>query len=164
MTNRQLFLQNIAQTSGFPLALEIQKAEGVYLFNDTKKYIDLISGIAVSNVGHRHPKVVAAIKNQVDMYLHLMVYGEYVQSPQVQLAEALCKTLKGTGLDNVYFTNSGTEAVEGAADAAGDAVEAAKDAADAIQRARMAAAAAVAAAKRKLALKQIKFGGVEKKE
>lgn len=114
MTNRQLFLQNIAQTSGFPLALEIQKAEGVYLYSDTKKYIDLISGIAVSNVGHRHPKVVAAIKNQVDMYLHLMVYGEYVQSPQVQLAEALCNTLKGTGLDNVYFTNSGTEAVEGA--------------------------------------------------
>ena len=114
MTNRQLFLQNIAQTSDFPLALEIQKAEGVYLYSDTKKYIDLISGIAVSNVGHRHPKVVEAIKNQVDSYLHLMVYGEYVQSPQVLLAEALCKTLKGTVLDNVYFTNSGTEAVEGA--------------------------------------------------
>jgi acetylornithine/succinyldiaminopimelate/putrescine aminotransferase len=114
MTNRQLFLQNIAQTSDFPLALEIHKAEGVYLYSNTKKYVDLISGIAVSNVGHRHPKVVEAIKNQVDSYLHLMVYGEYVQSPQVHLAEALCKTLKGTGLDNVYFTNSGTEAVEGA--------------------------------------------------
>jgi acetylornithine/succinyldiaminopimelate/putrescine aminotransferase len=114
MTNRQLFLQNIAQTSDFPLALEIKKAEGVYLYSDTKKYIDLISGIAVSNVGHRHPKVVEAIKNQLDSYMHLMVYGEYVQSPQVHLAEALCKTLKGIGLDNVYFTNSGTEAVEGA--------------------------------------------------
>lgn len=114
MTTRQLFLQNVAQTSDFPLALEIQKAEGVYLYSETQKYIDLISGIAVSNVGHRHPKVVEAIKNQVDSYLHLMVYGEYVQSPQVHLAEALCKTLKGTGLDNVYFTNSGTEAVEGA--------------------------------------------------
>ncbi len=114
MTTRQLFLQNVAQTSDFPLALEIQKAEGVYLFSETKKYIDLISGIAVSNVGHRHPKVVEAVKNQVDSYMHLMVYGEYVQSPQVHLADALCKTLKGTGLDNVYFTNSGTEAVEGA--------------------------------------------------
>lgn len=114
MTTRQLFLQNVAQTSDFPLALEIQKAEGIYLYSETQKYIDLISGIAVSNVGHRHPKVVEAIKNQVDSYMHLMVYGEYVQSPQVHLAEALCKTLKGTGLDNVYFTNSGTEAVEGA--------------------------------------------------
>ncbi|MDZ7936732.1 MAG: aminotransferase class III-fold pyridoxal phosphate-dependent enzyme [Emticicia sp.] len=114
MTTRQLFLQNVAQTSDFPLALEIQKAEGVYLYSETQKYIDLISGIAVSNVGHRHPKVVEAIKNQVDSYMHLMVYGEYVQSPQVHLAEAICKTLQGTGLDNVYFTSSGTEAVEGA--------------------------------------------------
>lgn len=114
MTTRQLFLQNVAQTSDFPLALEIQKAEGIYLYSDTKKYIDLISGIAVSNVGHRHPKVVEAIKKQVDSYMHLMVYGEYVQTPQVHLAEAICQTLLGTGLDNVYFTNSGTEAVEGA--------------------------------------------------
>lgn len=120
MTHRQIFLQNIAQTSDFPLALEIEKAEGVYLYGKNTKYIDLISGIAVSNVGHRHPKVVEAIKNQVDKYMHLMVYGEYVQSPQVQLAEALVKTLasfqtsSGLTLDNVYFTNSGTEAVEGA--------------------------------------------------
>lgn len=114
MTTRQLFLQNVAQTSDFPLALEIQKAEGIYLYGETTKYIDLISGIGVSNVGHRHPKVVEAIKNQVDNYMHLMVYGEYVQTPQVNLAEAICKTLVGTGLDNVYFTNSGTEAVEGA--------------------------------------------------
>lgn len=114
MTNRQLFLQNIAQTSDFPLALEIEKAEGIYLYSKEKKYIDLISGIAVSNVGHRHPKVVEAIKNQVDKYMHLMVYGEYIQSPQVLLAEALISTLSKTKLDNVYFTNSGTEAVEGA--------------------------------------------------
>ena len=114
MTNRQLFLQNIAQTSDFPLALEIEKAEGVYLYSKNKKYVDLISGIAVSNVGHRHPKVVDAIKEQVDKYMHLMVYGEYIQSPQVLLAEALINTLTGTKLDNVYFTNSGTEAVEGA--------------------------------------------------
>jgi acetylornithine/succinyldiaminopimelate/putrescine aminotransferase len=120
MTQRQIFLQNLAQTSEFPLALEIEKAEGIYLYGTHTKYIDLISGIAVSNVGHRHPKVVEAIKNQVDKYMHLMVYGEYVQSPQVQLAEALAKTLSefqtssGLSLDNVYFTNSGTEAVEGA--------------------------------------------------
>ncbi|MEA5138196.1 aspartate aminotransferase family protein [Arcicella rigui] len=120
MTHRELFLKNVAQTSDFPLALEIEKAEGVYMYGkDGKQYMDLISGIGVSNVGHRHPKVVEAIKNQVDKYLHLMVYGEYVQSPQVELAEALVKTLvpkveNVQPLDNVYFTNSGTEAVEGA--------------------------------------------------
>lgn len=120
MTQRQIFLQNLAQTSDFPLALEIEKAEGIYLYGKHTKYMDLISGIAVSNVGHRHPKVVESIKNQVDKYMHLMVYGEYVQSPQVQLAEALVKTLatfqtsSNLRLDNVYFTNSGTEAVEGA--------------------------------------------------
>ncbi len=114
MTQRQLFLQNLAQTSNFPLAIEIESAEGIYLFGKERKYMDLISGIAVSNVGHRHPKVVEAIKNQVDKYLHLMVYGEYIQSPQVKLAVALVKTLEGTNLDNVYFTNSGTEAIEGA--------------------------------------------------
>jgi acetylornithine/succinyldiaminopimelate/putrescine aminotransferase len=120
MTQRQIFLQNLAQTSDFPLALEIEKAEGIYLYGKDKKYMDLISGIAVSNVGHRHPKVVEAIKNQVDKYMHLMVYGEYVQSPQLQLAEALVNTLANfqtsskLKLDNVYFTNSGTEAVEGA--------------------------------------------------
>lgn len=120
ITHRELFLKNVAQTSDFPLALEIEKAEGVYMYGkDGKQYMDLISGIGVSNVGHRHPKVVEAIKNQVDKYLHLMVYGEYVQSPQVELAEALVKTLvpkveNVQPLDNVYFTNSGTEAVEGA--------------------------------------------------
>nr|WP_211321241.1 aspartate aminotransferase family protein [Arcicella aurantiaca] len=120
MTHRELFLKNVAQTSDFPLALEFERAEGIYMYDKTGKgYIDLISGIGVSNVGHRHPKVVEAIHNQVDKYLHLMVYGEYVQSPQVLLAEALCKTLVHSAgakpvLDNVYFTNSGTEAVEGA--------------------------------------------------
>ena len=119
MTQRQLFLQHLAQTSEFPLSLEIERAEGMYLYGtDGKKYMDLISGIGVSNVGHRHPKVTEAIHNQVDKYLHLMVYGEYVQSPQVALAEALVKTCANSTaekpLDNVYFTNSGTEAVEGA--------------------------------------------------
>ena len=126
VTNRQLFFQHIAQTSDFPVALEIERAEGVFLFGTGgERYMDLISGIAVSNVGHRHPQVLAAIQAQLDKYLHLMVYGEYVQSPQAQLAEALAQTLTGPRfahlpkhtdgpLDTVYLTNSGTEAVEGA--------------------------------------------------
>jgi acetylornithine/N-succinyldiaminopimelate aminotransferase len=119
--NRQLFLNNLAQTSDFPLALEFTYAEGSFLFDKKNKpYLDFISGISVSNVGHRHPKVIKAIKKQVDSYLHQMVYGEYIQSPQVQLAQALVKTLEnfdttsGEKIDNIYFTNSGTEAVEGA--------------------------------------------------
>lgn len=111
---RQLFLQHVAQTSDFPLMLEIEKAQGIYLYDvHGKSYIDLISGIGVSNVGHRHPKVVEAIKSQVDKYLHVMVYGEYIQSPQVQLAKALSDTLPES-LDMVYLVNSGSEAVEGA--------------------------------------------------
>ena len=114
ITHRQLFFQHVAQTSDFPLALEIDRAEGVYLHgHNGQAYIDLISGIGVSNVGHRHPNVLAAIQEQLDHYLHLMVYGEYVQSPQTQLAHALSQTLPAS-LSNVYFTNSGTEAVEGA--------------------------------------------------
>ncbi|RFS14818.1 aspartate aminotransferase family protein [Emticicia sp. C21] len=121
MNHRQIFLQNIAQTSDFPLALEIEKAEGIYLYGKNgERYMDLISGIGVSNVGHRHPNVVNAIKSQVDKYMHLMVYGEYIQQPQVMLADAITMTLvnfqttSGLTLDNVYFTNSGAEAVEGA--------------------------------------------------
>lgn len=114
LTHRQLFFQHVAQTSAFPLALEIERAEGIYLYGSTgQRYMDLISGIGVSNVGHRHPQVLQAIQEQLDKYLHLMVYGEYVQSPQTQLAHALCQTLPPT-LSNVYFTNSGAEAVEGA--------------------------------------------------
>jgi putrescine aminotransferase len=113
-TERQLFLNHLAQTSDFPLSLEIDKAEGIYMYDKKgKSYMDLISGIGVSNVGHRHPKVVEAIKNQADKYLHLMVYGEYIQSPQVQLAHALSSTLPNQ-LSSVYFVNSGSEAVEGA--------------------------------------------------
>jgi acetylornithine/succinyldiaminopimelate/putrescine aminotransferase len=118
---KSLFLKNLAQTSDFPLALEFVYAEGSFLFDKNQKpYLDLISGISVSNVGHRHPKVVESIKNQVDQYLHQMVYGEYIQSPQIKLASALVQTLKNFKtkedfyIDNVYFTNSGTEAVEGA--------------------------------------------------
>ena len=115
VTNRQLFFQHIAQTSDFPLGLEIDRAEGVFLYENGGQtaYMDLISGIGVSNVGHRHPRVLAAIHNQLDKYLHLMVYGEYVQTPQTELAQALADTLPSS-LNTVYFTNSGTEAVEGA--------------------------------------------------
>lgn len=114
MNNRQLFLQHLAQTTDFPLMIEVEKAEGVYLFGpNNEKYLDLISGIGVSNVGHRHPKVLEAIHHQLDKYLHLMVYGEFVQTPQVALAKALCDTLPAH-LDNVYLVNSGSEAVEGA--------------------------------------------------
>jgi len=114
LSQRQLFLNHIAQTSETPLSLEIEKAEGVYLVDTSgKKYLDLISGISVSNVGHRHPKVVQAIKDQVDKYMHLMVYGEYIQSPQVQLAKALAEHLP-SDLSSVYFVNSGSEAIEGA--------------------------------------------------
>jgi acetylornithine/succinyldiaminopimelate/putrescine aminotransferase len=114
MNNRQLFLQNLAQTTDFPLLIEVEKAEGIYLFGPKgEEYIDLISGIGVSNVGHRHPLVLEAIQEQLDKYLHLMVYGEYVQSPQTKLAQALCETLP-SHLDNVYLVNSGSEAIEGA--------------------------------------------------
>jgi acetylornithine/succinyldiaminopimelate/putrescine aminotransferase len=114
LSHRQLFLNHLAQTTYFPLLLEIERAEGVYMFAPNgKKYMDLISGIGVSNVGHRHPNVVEAIKKQVDQYLHLMVYGEYVQAPQTLLAQALVNSLP-SDLNNVYFTNSGSEAIEGA--------------------------------------------------
>lgn len=114
LSHRQLFQQFLAQTSEFPLMTEVESAEGVYLYTpEGKKIIDLISGIGVSNIGHRHPEVVKAIKDQVDKYLHVMVYGEFVESPQVKLAEALAATLPPT-LNNVFLVNSGSEAVEGA--------------------------------------------------
>lgn len=107
-------MAHLAQTTDFPLAIEVVKAEGVYLYGPNgERYLDLISGIGVSNVGHRHPKVTAAIHQQVDTYLHLMVYGEYIQSPQTLLAKALVDTLPPS-LDNVYLVNSGSEAIEGA--------------------------------------------------
>lgn len=114
MNQRELFFRHVAQTSTAPLALEIVKAEGSCLWDaDGKEYIDLIAGISVCNVGHRHPRVVKAIKKQVDEYLHLLVYGELVQSPQVQYARLITDHLPGS-LNSVYFTNSGAEAVEGA--------------------------------------------------
>lgn len=114
LTQRQLFLQHMAQTTDFPLSLEIERAEGLYLYDKQgKKYMDLISGISVSNVGHRHPKVLQAIQSQLDKYLHLMVYGEYIQAPQVQLAKLLADLLP-PNLNCSYFVNSGSEAVDGA--------------------------------------------------
>lgn len=114
MTQRELFFRHVGQTSDFPLALEIYKAKDIYLYGKNKKrYIDLISGISVSNIGHRHPKVINAIRNQLSKYLHLMVYGEFVQTPQTKLAQALVSTLPKK-LDSVFFVNSGSEAVEGA--------------------------------------------------
>lgn len=111
---RQLFLQHQAQTSDFPLMIEVEKAVGIYMYgSEGQRYIDLISGIGVSNVGHRHPKVIRAIHDQLDKYMHLMVYGEFVQAPQVQLAHALSETLPKR-LNNTYLLNSGAEAVEGA--------------------------------------------------
>jgi acetylornithine/N-succinyldiaminopimelate aminotransferase len=114
LTLRQLFLTNNAQTTGFPLLLEFERAAGVYMYDsEGKAFMDLISGIGVSNLGHSNPYVINAIKEQLDKYMHLMVYGEYVQTPQVRFAEKLVSLLPNN-LQSVYFTNSGTEAVEGA--------------------------------------------------
>lgn len=114
LSHKQLFLLNTAQTSDFPRLLEVEKAEGCYLIDTSgKKYLDLVSGFAVSNLGHRHPKVIEAIKNQLDKYLHVTVYGEYIQAPQVLFAEKLNSVLP-ENLSSVYFTNSGAEATEGA--------------------------------------------------
>lgn len=114
MNQRELFLKHVAQTSPAPLALEIVKAEGCRMWDAAgKEYIDLIAGISVCNVGHRHPKVLAAIHEQLNKYMHLIVYGEFVETPQVQYAKLLTEHLPAT-LNSVYFTNSGTEATEGA--------------------------------------------------
>ncbi len=113
LTNRQLFLLHLGQTSVAPMMLEIVRAEGIFIYgHDGKKYYDLISGVSVSNTGHGHPKVVEAVKNQVDLYMHLMVYGEFIQSPQVGYATRLSEFLPAT-LNSCYFVNSGSEAVEG---------------------------------------------------
>jgi len=114
ISHRQLFLDHVAQTSDFPLMLEIVKAHGIYMYDkENKPYIDLISGVSVSNIGHTHPKVVEAIKGQSEKYMHLMVYGEYIQAPQVEYAQKITSQLP-ENLDSVYFVNSGSEAIEGA--------------------------------------------------
>jgi acetylornithine/succinyldiaminopimelate/putrescine aminotransferase len=114
ISNRQLFLNHIAQVSPKPMELEIIRAKGIYLYDiNEKSYIDFISGISVSNIGHCHPHVVKAIQEQSEKYMHLMVYGEYVQSPQIQLAKSLTDLLP-ENLNSIFYTNSGTEATEGA--------------------------------------------------
>ncbi len=114
MNIRSLFLNHLAQTSPSPLALDIASAKGNYLYdNDGNKYLDLIGGISVCNTGHGHPNVVAAVQQQAEKYMHIMVYGELIQSPQVAYAQQIANHLPDN-LESVYFTNSGTEATEGA--------------------------------------------------
>ncbi|MBA2761066.1 MAG: aspartate aminotransferase family protein, partial [Segetibacter sp.] len=114
MTNRQLFLSHIAQTSPSPIAIEMVKAQGTKMWDvDGKEYIDLIAGFSVANIGHTHPKVIDAVKEQVEKYMHLIVYGEFIETPQVSYAKLLTDHLPAT-LNSVYFTNSGAEATEGA--------------------------------------------------
>ena len=113
VNERELFLKHVAQTSPSPLAFDIAKAEGCLLYDvNGKEYIDLIGGISVANIGHRHPKVIEAIKKQLDAYMHVMVYGEFIESPQVQYAKLLANNLPSS-LNSIYFTNSGAEAIEG---------------------------------------------------
>jgi acetylornithine/N-succinyldiaminopimelate aminotransferase len=114
MTEREIFFRHLGLPSFQPLGLEIEKAEGIWIWDTSgKKYMDLVSGISVSNVGHRHPAVIRTIHDQLEKYLHVNVYGEFIQSPQNRLAEKLAGILPDT-LDAVYFVNSGSEAVEGA--------------------------------------------------
>lgn len=112
--HRKWFYDHVAQTSEMALGLEVARGEGVFLFDtDGKKYFDLNSGISVSSLGHRHPRVIHRVKQQLDQYLHTMVYGEHIQTPQVEYARLLTKVLNNH-LDNIYFVNSGSEAVEAA--------------------------------------------------
>lgn len=114
MNNRQLFLQHVAQTSDAPIGIEMVEAAGVTLTDVAgKTYTDFIAGFSVCNIGHSHPEVVKAVQEQAAKYMHLIVYGEFIESPQVQYAALLAKHLP-ENLDCVYFTSSGAEATEGA--------------------------------------------------
>lgn len=114
LSNKQLFHQYLGQTSATPMGIEVASASHIYIYApDGKQYIDLISGIAVNALGHNHPRVVRAVAEQAARYMHVMVYGEYVQNPQVRLARALIGTLP-PNLNNVFYVNSGSEATEGA--------------------------------------------------
>ncbi|MGA2409266.1 MAG: aspartate aminotransferase family protein [Candidatus Binataceae bacterium] len=110
----ELFLRHLAQTSDAPIGLAIDRAEGSWLYcHDGRRYLDLIAGIGVTNLGHGHPEILAAIEQQARRHLHVMVYGEYVIEAQVKLAARLADLLPPP-LSTVYFTNSGAEAIEGA--------------------------------------------------
>jgi acetylornithine/N-succinyldiaminopimelate aminotransferase len=114
MTQREIFLQHIAQTSTAPIGLEIAKAKCIYQYDTKGKvYIDLISGFSVANIGHSHPKIIQAVQKQAAAYMHLIVYGEFIETPQVAYAKLLIDNLPDN-LNCVYFTNSGAEATEGA--------------------------------------------------
>ena len=114
ITNRQLFFQHLAQTSDKPIGIEVASAKGIYIHDvNGKAFVDMIAGFSVCNIGHSHPDVIKAIKAQVEQYMHVIVYGEFVQAPQVQYAKALSNLLP-ENLQSIYFTNSGAEAVEGA--------------------------------------------------
>lgn len=114
MNYRQLFLQHVAQTSPEPIALEIVSASGIYQYDvQGKEYVDLISGFSVANIGHSNVEVVAAVQKQAAAFMHLIVYGEFIEAPQVAYAKMLADNLPPT-LNSVYFTNSGAEATEGA--------------------------------------------------
>ena len=108
------FFKHQAQTTPHPFAMEISRAEGSYIYDQNKTpYLDFVAGVSACSLGHRHPKVVAAIKKQLDSYMHVMVYGEYVQSPAVKLCKLLASNLPPK-LETTYLTNSGTEAIDGA--------------------------------------------------
>ncbi|MEI6264690.1 MAG: aspartate aminotransferase family protein [Sphingobacteriia bacterium] len=114
MNSRQLFLTHVAQTSANPIGIEMERAEGIYLWDkEGKQYIDGIAGFSVCNIGHSHPKVVKAVQDQAAAYMHVIVYGEFIESPQVNYAKLLTSYLPES-LNCVYFTNSGSEATEGA--------------------------------------------------
>jgi len=115
MTNlRDHFFKHQAQTTPHSLAIEVTRAEGSYVYGvDEKKYLDFIAGVSANSLGHNHPRVSKAIKDQVDSYTHVMVYGEFIQQPQTELCRLLVSLLP-SNLDTVYLVNSGTEATEGA--------------------------------------------------
>ena len=114
INNRQLFFSHLAQTSDKPIGIEVASAKGIYIYDhEGKAFIDMISGFSVCNIGHSHPAVIKAIQDQAEQYMHVIVYGEFIQSPQVQYAKALTSVLPDN-LQSVYFTNSGAEAAEGA--------------------------------------------------
>jgi acetylornithine/succinyldiaminopimelate/putrescine aminotransferase len=115
MTTEQAFFKaHLGQTSPFPFLIEVDRAEGAYIYDKQgKAYLDMIAGVAVNNVGHRHPKVIAALQKQLDKHLHVMVYGEFIQDAQQALVKSLLSVLPAK-LDGVYVVNSGTEAIEAA--------------------------------------------------
>jgi len=112
--DKNLFLKHQAQISKNPKGLKIKKAEGIYIEDISgKKYLDLVAGVSANTLGHNHPNITNAIKKQLSKYMHVMVYGEYIQSPQYKLAILLSKQLPNS-LNCSYFVNSGCEAIEGA--------------------------------------------------